>query len=68
VFTEDRDNADFFIAFTKDDCHKSLPGKVVYRVERMGALLSVVIDRRAILAARARPKQGAAAPAASNRD
>ena len=38
--------ADFFIAFTKDNCDRSLPGRPVYRVERMGALLSVVLDRR----------------------
>src|ERR1051326_2684441 len=41
-----RDKADFFIAFTKDDCDRSLPGRPVYRVERMGALLSLVLDRR----------------------
>ncbi len=48
IFTEDRAHADFFIAFTKDDCDKSLSGKEVYRVERLGALLSVVLDRRSI--------------------
>ena len=42
--------ADFFIAFTKDNCDRSLTGTPVYRVERMGALLSVVLDRREILA------------------
>jgi hypothetical protein len=51
TFSEDREHADFFIAFTKDDCHKSLPGTEVFRVERMGALLSVVLDRREIVAA-----------------
>jgi hypothetical protein len=55
VFSKDREHADFFIAFTKDDCHKSLPGKPVYRVERMGALLSEVLDRRDIVAAERRP-------------
>ncbi|MGC2413350.1 MAG: glycosyltransferase family 39 protein [Stellaceae bacterium] len=45
-----RDRADFFIAFTKDNCDRALPGREVYRVERMGALLSVVLDRRAIVA------------------
>jgi hypothetical protein len=44
--TDEREKADFFIAFTKDDCDRSLPGQSVYRVERMGALLSVVLDRR----------------------
>jgi hypothetical protein len=50
VFTHDRSRADFFIAFTKDDCQKALPGREVYRVERMGVLLSIVLDRRAYLA------------------
>jgi hypothetical protein len=49
-FARRRDTADFFIAFTKDDCDRSLTGRPVYRVERMGALLSVVLDRRALLA------------------
>ena len=51
VFSDDREHADFFIAFTKDDCDKSLPGVPVYKVERMGAVLSVVLDRRAVVAA-----------------
>jgi hypothetical protein len=42
--------ADFFIAFTKDNCDRSLSGRPVYQVERMGALLSVVLDRRDVLA------------------
>ena len=54
VLSKDCEHADFFIAFTKDDCHKSLPGREVFRVERMGALLSVVLDRREIVAAKAR--------------
>ncbi len=49
IFTPDRDNADFFIAFTKDECDKSLPGTEIYRVERMGSLLSLVLDRRDIV-------------------
>jgi hypothetical protein len=55
IFTPDRDNADFFIAFTKDDCHKSLAGKEIYRVERMGTMLSIVLDRRDVLAQSGRP-------------
>jgi hypothetical protein len=55
IYTADRDNADFFIAFTKDDCDKSLPGTEIYRVERMGTLLSLVLDRRAIVAGDRRP-------------
>jgi hypothetical protein len=55
VFATEREKADFFIAFTKDDCNKSLPGKEIYRVERMGALLSVVLDRRDWAAAKTQP-------------
>jgi hypothetical protein len=51
-FTRERNQADFFIAFTKDNCDRSLPGRPVYRVERMGALLSVVLDRRDLVAER----------------
>jgi hypothetical protein len=50
IFTAQREQADFFIAFTKDDCNRSLPGKEVYRVQRMGTLLSVVLDRRGLAA------------------
>jgi hypothetical protein len=48
-FVHQRDKADFFIAFTKDDCNRALPGRPIYRVERMGALLTVVLDRRGIV-------------------
>ncbi len=58
TFSEDREHADFFIAFTKDDCNNSLPGTEIFRVERMGALLSVVLDRRDAVAAEARAKRG----------
>jgi hypothetical protein len=50
IYAPDRDQAQFFIAFTKDDCDKAVPGKVIYRVERMGTLLSLVLDRREVLA------------------
>ena len=68
--THRADKAEFFIAFTKDNCDRSLPGYPVYRVERMGALLSVVLDRRDIVAEQRmnrRPLAGAVAkqPAAS---
>jgi hypothetical protein len=49
-FTRQLTRAEFFIAFTKDNCDRSLPGRPVYQVERMGALLSVVLDRRGVLA------------------
>jgi len=50
IFAQNREEAEFFIAFTKDDCDRSLPGKEIYRVERMGVVLSRVIDRREALA------------------
>jgi hypothetical protein len=49
-FVHRRETADFFIAFTKDNCDHALPGRPIYRVQRMGALLSVVLDRRDIVA------------------
>jgi len=49
IYTPDRDEAQFFIAFTKDNCDEAMPGRVIYRVERMDTLLSLVIDRRDIL-------------------
>jgi hypothetical protein len=58
-FTRQFANADFFIAFTKDNCDRLLPGRPVYQVERMGALLSVVLDRRELLAEHRRTKQAA---------
>jgi len=50
IVTSDRSSAEFVIAFTKDGCNLSLTGRAIYRVERMGTLLSVVLDRRAALA------------------
>jgi hypothetical protein len=45
-FTRRWAEADFFIGFTKDNCDRSLAGRPIYRVERMGVLLSIVLDRR----------------------
>jgi len=59
VFTDDRNKADFFIAFTKDNCNNALPGKEVFRVERLGALLSIVLDRREIVLAAERASEAA---------
>jgi len=59
-FTRKLAEADFFIAFTKDDCDRSLPGRLVYQVERLGALLSVVLDRRDLLAERRATKRAEA--------
>jgi hypothetical protein len=61
-FTNDRAHADFFIAFTKDNCDQSLPGQEVYRVERMGTLLSIVLDRRALVDGQTTPSAKTATP------
>ena len=37
------------VCVTKDNCDQTLPGRPVYRVERMGALLSLVPDRRELV-------------------
>ncbi len=55
IVTPDRANAEFVIAFTKDGCNESVRGRTIYRVERMGTLLSVVLDRRALLMHGPRP-------------
>jgi hypothetical protein len=47
-WTKDWDRADFFISPTHMDCDTLVKGKVVARIERMGALIGVVKDRRAI--------------------
>ena len=59
-FTRQRETADFFIAFTKDNCDRSLAGRPIYRVERMGALLSIVLDRRELLTEQQRTAKQAA--------
>ncbi len=41
-------SADFFIAYTRFNCHKKLSGREIARIERAGALLSVVKDRRKV--------------------
>jgi hypothetical protein len=43
-------NADFVIGFTLDEAEHNLSDLPVYRVTRMGALLSVVVDHREYLA------------------
>ena len=48
LWMEDGKRADFFISTTHMDCDRRLPGKVIVRIERLGALIGVVKDRRAI--------------------
>jgi hypothetical protein len=56
-FVHQRDKADFFIAFTQEDCNRALPGRPIYRVERMGALLTVVLDRRDLVTEQRVPRR-----------
>jgi|tagenome__1003787_1003787.scaffolds.fasta_scaffold20922278_1 hypothetical protein len=46
VLTEDRREADFFVALTLSGCDKTLDGKTIAEVSRFGATLAVVKDRR----------------------
>lgn len=46
VQTENRRDADFFIALTLSDCDKTSDGKQIVEVSRFGAPLAVVKDRR----------------------
>lgn len=47
--TSDWLNADFFISSTNMNCDKVLKGRIIGRVQRMGAILAVVKDRRNLL-------------------
>ncbi|MBY0431076.1 MAG: hypothetical protein K2Q10_07755, partial [Rhodospirillales bacterium] len=46
VFTKKLDEADFLISFTQADCDTHFDGRQIVSVERLGAELSVVKDRR----------------------
>jgi hypothetical protein len=47
-WTEDWNTADFFIAPTHMNCDRALDGKVIARIARLGVLIGVVKDRRAL--------------------
>jgi hypothetical protein len=42
-YEEKRERADFFIAFTQDNCDRLMPGRKIAEVDRLGARLSVVL-------------------------
>jgi hypothetical protein len=48
-------NADFVIGFTMQDADHALTDRPIFKVMRMGALLSVVVDHREALADQRRP-------------
>jgi hypothetical protein len=47
-WTRDVDRADFFIAPTNMNCDRARKGRVIATVERLGVVIGVVKDRRAI--------------------
>ncbi len=47
-WTRDVDHADFFIAPTHMNCDRARKGRIIATVERLGVLIGVVKDRRAI--------------------
>ena len=49
-WTRDLERADFFIAPTHMNCDRLLGGRVVATVERLGVVIGVVKDRRAVMA------------------
>jgi hypothetical protein len=60
--SKDWREADFFVATTNAGCADASPGRVIIEVERMGVVLGVVKDRRAVKVGAARHDIGAAAP------
>jgi hypothetical protein len=48
-WTPDWRHADFFIAPTHMNCDRALDGRIVAKVERLGVLIGVVKDRRALI-------------------
>jgi hypothetical protein len=49
-WTRDVDRADFFIAPTHMNCDRARSGRVVATIERLGVVIGVVKDRRAMIA------------------
>lgn len=54
--TENWTKADFFISSTNMNCDQVLQGKMIGQVERLGATLAVVKDRRNLVGEERRPK------------
>jgi Dolichyl-phosphate-mannose-protein mannosyltransferase len=48
-WTRDSSRAEFFIAPTHMNCDRALEGKVVASIERLGVVIGVVKDRRAVI-------------------
>jgi hypothetical protein len=48
-WTRDRNQAEFFIAPTHMNCDRYIDGKVIATIERLGVVIGVVKDRRALV-------------------
>jgi hypothetical protein len=48
-YTRDLRHADFFIAPTHMNCDRALDGRIIAKIERLGVLIGVVKDRRALV-------------------
>jgi hypothetical protein len=48
-WTDDWDRAEFFIAPTHMDCDRALTGRIISHIDRLGARIGVVKDRRSLL-------------------
>jgi hypothetical protein len=65
-YSADWDRADFFLAPTQMDCDRTMNGKTVVTIERLGALIGVIKDMRGIpIEARWPPVEIARKPAAA---
>ncbi len=49
AWTRDLRHAEFFIAPTNNNCDRALDGKIVANIERLGVVIGVVKDRRALI-------------------
>ncbi len=48
IYEANRNKADFYVSFTKDNCDKSIAGRKVAEVTQLGTRLSVVLDLRPV--------------------
>jgi hypothetical protein len=48
-WTPDVNRGDFFIAPTNMNCDRALDGRVIATIERLGVVIGVVKDRRALI-------------------
>ncbi len=66
-WTRDRDRADFFIAPTHMNCDRAVDGRIVATVERLGVVIGVVKDRRAMIHANLAASADAGTPQKATR-